>query len=210
MATKARGHPRGMAAIASHSAIVVCKRTYVAASPSCAVFLDRFCKPCLLIVVRVSGCNRILYLNDLPFFALFNHGTLKETVILRVELPLAPGCAKQLQVRSSFGRCRPRRHERSVGGDAAVAIDAVDLNCVSRLSIQLSIPVTILGEMTVNAMHSLFQVNVLQMHCPPEFVRIIGRNYIVLLIEQIALAVLLVNRPENPAMTMEVRKLRVL
>src|SRR5258708_19554548 len=158
MTTKARGHPRGMAAIASHSAIVVCKRTYVAASPSCAVFLDRFCKPCLLIVVRVSGCNRILYLNDLPFFALFNHGTLKETVILRVELPLAPGCAKQLQVRSSFGRCRPRRHERSAVGDAAVAIDAVDLNCVSRFSVQLSIPVTAFAKMPVYAILPLFQL----------------------------------------------------
>src|SRR6266851_275292 len=210
MTAKAGRDPCGVTAKASHTAIVVCERTYIVAAPGGAVLLDGFREAGLLVVVRVSGGNGILDLNDFPLLAWIHHGALEETIIPGVKLPLAPWGAKDLQVRAAFGRCRPRGHQGSASGDTTVAIDAVDLNGVASLSVQLSIPVSILGEMAVNAMHSFFEVNVLEMHGPAEFVGILGRDDIVLFIEQIALAILLVNRAEDPAVAMKIGKLGVL
>src|SRR5260370_5774330 len=210
MTGKAGRDPCGVIAYASHREIVMCERTYIVAAPGGAVLLDGFREAGLLVVVRVSGGNGILDLNDFPLLAWIHHGALEETIIPGVKLPLAPWGAKDLQVRAAFGRCRPRGHQGSASGDTTVAIDAVDLNGVASLSVQLSIPVSILGEMSVNAMHSFFEVNVLEMHGPAEFVGILGRDDIVLFIEQIALAILLVNRAEYPPVAMKIGKLGVL
>ena len=68
----------------------------------------------------------------------------------------------------------------------------------------------VLRKVTVNAMHSLFQVNVLKVHRLGEFIRIVGRDYLVVLVQQIAVAIFFVDCPEDPTMAVEVGELSVL
>ena len=65
-----------------------------------------------------------------------------------------------------------------------MAIHAIDFDCVSRFSIQFSVAVTVLDKVAVDAMHSLFQMDVLQVNSFLELIRIAERNVIVIGIEQ--------------------------
>src|SRR5580658_1001921 len=91
-----------------------------------------------------------------------------------------------------------------------MAIHAIDFNGVACFSIQFSVAVAVLLEMAVDAMHSLFQMDVLQVDGFFELLRIVERNLVSLGIEKIAFAVVLEGRPENPSVTVEIGELGVL
>src|SRR5271155_1043063 len=91
-----------------------------------------------------------------------------------------------------------------------MAIHAINFNGVARFSVEFSIAVTVLFEMAVNTMHSLFQMDVLQVDSLFELVRIIERNLVVLSIQKISFAIVLESLPENPSVAMEVFELSVL
>src|ERR1022692_4112718 len=91
-----------------------------------------------------------------------------------------------------------------------MAIHAIDFDGVARFSIQFPVAVTVLLEMAIDAMHSLFQMDILQMDSLLEFLRILKGNLVALFIQKIAFAIVLESRPENPSMTVEVCELCVL
>src|SRR5208337_3371070 len=105
---------------------------------------------------------RIQYLNDLPLLVLLQHGPLEQPSILPIEALVSPRSAQQIQV-GAAGRCgRPRRLERCVRLNAAMAVDTVDFDRVSGLAVKPAIAMIVLAEMAINAMHALFQMDVFQ------------------------------------------------
>ena len=149
-------------------------------------------------------------LHDFPLFVLFDHGALEEPTVFPVELAFPPGRAHQLKIGAALGRCRTGGHQRGAGIDFAVAVHAVDLDGVARFAIELAVAVAVLREVAVDAMHSFFQMDVLQVHRLAEFVRIVEGTIVVFLVEQIALAIVFVDGAEDPAVAVEVGELRVL
>ena len=127
-----------------------------------------------------------------------------------VEAPLTPGRAQRVEIACRQPARRSLTSQRRALLNRAVAIDAIDFDGVARLAVQFSVAVTVLLEMAVDAMHSLFQVDVFQVHGLLEFVRIVERNLVVVGVEQIAFAVVLEDRAENPSVTVEIGELRVL
>src|SRR5208283_4190184 len=91
-----------------------------------------------------------------------------------------------------------------------MAIHAIDFNGVACFSVQFPVAVTVLLKVTVNAVHSFFQVDIFQVYSLLELVRIVKGDLLVAGIEKIALAIVLEDRAENPSVTVEVGKLRVL
>ena len=92
----------------------------------------------------------------------------------------------------------------------AVAVDAIDLHGVPRLAVQLAVAVVVLLEMAIHALHAALEMDVLQVHRLPEFLRVVVRHDLVVRVEQRALAIALVDRAEDPAVAVEIGKLRVL
>src|SRR4029077_4694977 len=70
-------------------------------------------------------------------------------------------------VRPAIRRRRARRLERRARGDGSWAVDAIDLDGVARLAIELAVAVTVLPEMAVDALHAALEMNVLQMDGQP-------------------------------------------
>src|SRR5688572_12766251 len=91
-----------------------------------------------------------------------------------------------------------------------MAVDAIDLDRVPRLAVQLAVAVIVLVEMAVDALHAALEVNVLEVNGLAELLRVVVRNDLVVGVEQLAFAIALVDRPENPAVAVEVGELRVL
>ena len=90
-----------------------------------------------------------------------------------------------------------------------MAVHAIDLDGIARLSIELAVAMAVLFEMAINAVHALLEMNVFEMDSLVEFLRIVERHRLVFAIQQRALAVVLEHRAENPAMAVEVGKLCV-
>jgi hypothetical protein len=91
-----------------------------------------------------------------------------------------------------------------------VTINAINFDCVSWLSIKLPVTMSVLHEVAIDAMHSLFQVNVCQVNRLAELVRIVKRNNIPFGVQELPVAVVLIDRAENPSMAVEVGELGVL
>ena len=118
-----------------------------------------------------------------------------------------------------------------------MAIDALDFDGGPHFAIEFAVAVGILHEMAIDAVHAFFEMNVHQVHRRAVAigrVRLLGalpallfdvlrhlhrRHQMfgrdvwykrTLMIEEIALAILLVDRSINPAVAMEVGELRVL
>ncbi len=92
----------------------------------------------------------------------------------------------------------------------AVAIDAINLDGVARFSVEFAVAVAVLLEVAVDAVHSFFQMDVFEVHRLPELVGIVKRDLLVVLVEQVAFAIVLEDGAENPAMAVEVGELGVL
>src|SRR5713101_981767 len=91
-----------------------------------------------------------------------------------------------------------------------MAIHAVYLDGVACLAVEFAVAVAVLLEVAVHAMHPLFKVDVLEVYRLLELLRIVEGNNLVVRVEQVALAVVLEDSAEDPSVTMEVGKLRVL
>ena len=91
-----------------------------------------------------------------------------------------------------------------------MTIDAVDLDGVTRLAIELAIAMAVLLEVAVDTVHPFFKMNVLQMHSLLELVGSVERDRFIAAVEQSAFAIVLEHCAENPSVTMEVGELRVL
>ncbi len=58
-----------------------------------------------------------------------------------------------------------------------MTIDAIDLDRIGYLAIDMTIPMIVLGKMTIDTMHADIQVNTGHMHCLIELVGIIWLNH---------------------------------
>ena len=92
----------------------------------------------------------------------------------------------------------------------AVAIDAIDLDGGARFAVELAVAVAVLLEVAVDAVHALVEVDVLQVDGLLELVGIVEGDCLVVLVEQVALAVVLEDGAEDPAVAVVVGELRVL
>ena len=91
-----------------------------------------------------------------------------------------------------------------------MAIDAVDRCRIARLAIKLPVSMHIYFEMAIRALHSMREMDVLQVDCLRKLVGIVVRDLVVAEIEQIAFAIVLEDRAKNPAMPVVIGKLGVL
>ena len=110
-----------------------------------------------------------------------------------------------------------------------MAIDALDFDCCSDLAIELGVSVAVLIEMAVHTMHSLFRVDIHQVHWNAiplfavDFFELIRRFHglhqvfglwrfdrVAEVVEEVALPVLFENGTEHPAVTVEISELSVL
>ncbi len=113
-------------------------------------------------------------------------------------------------MRAAFRSGSARSDQRGVLLNRAVAIHAIDLNGVARFSVEFAVAVAVLLEVAVDAVHSFFQMDVFEVHGLLELVGIVKRDLLVVLIQQVAFAVVLEHRAENPAVAVEVGELGVL
>ena len=92
--------------------------------------------------------------------------------------------------------------------DRSVAIDAIQFDGRARLAVELSIAVIVLLEMAIDALHSFFEMDVLQVNGFVEFLWIVGSDDLIVCVEQIALAVPLEHGAEHPAVAVKIGELR--
>ncbi len=91
-----------------------------------------------------------------------------------------------------------------------MAIHAIDFHGVARFTVQIAVAVVVLPEMAIDAVHAFLEMNVAELDRFLEFVLVVVRNHVAHRIQQIALAVALVNRAKHPAVAVEIGELRVL
>ena len=58
-----------------------------------------------------------------------------------------------------------------------MAINAIDLDCIAHLAIELSVAVIVLLEVTINTVHALFQMNVFQVDRQALVSCVLGRAF---------------------------------
>src|SRR5215204_5760817 len=90
-----------------------------------------------------------------------------------------------------------------------MTIFARDLDRGARLVIKIAVAVRVLTEMTIDAVHSAFEMNVAEVHSLAELCRIVRRDNVALRVQQIALAIAFEDFAKQPAVAVEVCKLRV-
>jgi len=91
-----------------------------------------------------------------------------------------------------------------------VAVNALDGRGGTRLAVKFAVAMHVGQKVTVHAVHPLGQVNVFKMDGFGELLRSVVRNDVIIQIQQIAPAVLLEHRAEDPAMPVIIRELRLL
>ena len=90
-----------------------------------------------------------------------------------------------------------------------MAIDAIDRRRVARLAVELAVSVHVLFEMAISALHSVCEMDVFQVDRFRELVRIVVRDFVIGKIEQVAFAIVLEDRAENPAVPVVIGELRM-
>ena len=91
-----------------------------------------------------------------------------------------------------------------------MAIDAADLDRRARLVVKNAVAVRVLAEMAIDALHTFFEMNVVQVNRLLEPIRIVRRNDPVLRIEQVPFAIALENFAKQPAVPVKIGELRAL
>src|SRR5882757_6603174 len=91
-----------------------------------------------------------------------------------------------------------------------MTVNAVNLDSIARFAVKFAVAVAVLFEVAVHAMHTFFKVDIFQMNSLLQFLGIVEGNNLVISVLQIAFAVVLEDGAEDPAVTMEIGKLRVL
>src|SRR3954471_10611355 len=100
--------------------------------------------------MRIAGRDRVDHLHHFPRRAiLIDHRTLEEFLILPVEPPLSERSPQQHQVVPPRWSRRSRGSQRRLAIDRAMAIDTVDLDSIASLTVDLSVAMIILREMTI-------------------------------------------------------------
>src|SRR5438270_12515739 len=89
-------------------------------------------------------------------------------------------------------------------GRGAVTVRTSDLDCRLHLAVKVAAAVIVLREMTVDALHAEIDMDRIKMHCLLEFLRVGGRDDVVAVVEQIALAVTLEDRAKIPTVAVVV------
>src|SRR6266545_262527 len=141
-------------------------------------------------------------------YAVGDHAPLRDLAPAAREARLAEGRREGREVRAR-GR-GPGGDEGGGGGDRAVAVDAVDIDGGARLAVELAVAVAVLLEVAIDAVHPLLEVDVLQVDRLAELLGVLGRHYLALTVDQVALPVLAEDGPVDPAVAVEVGELRVL
>src|ERR1043166_3076583 len=161
----------------------------------------------LRVVMRGEGINRVDGLRHFP-------ARVRRHDRLLVKLRAFPN-----EPRSPRGVAVVREIDltRIAGGDQGwalihgpVALKRIDRGPVARFAIKLPVAVHIFLEMAVRALHSVREVDVFEVNRLGEFIRIVVWNLVVAQIEQIAFAIVLEDRAENPAVAVVIGKLGVL
>src|SRR5271166_2683964 len=144
MAATAGGNPCRVAAVTGHALIAVSQGIDVvisSRSPGLAVIAHRLGETCLFVVVGIARRDAVQHLFYFPLLVLLQHGALKQPPFVPIKAPVSPRGAEQLKVRTARGRRGSGGSQVRVRLNAAVAIDAVNLDGVARLSVKASIPV---------------------------------------------------------------------
>ena len=89
---------------------------------------------------------RVQHLFDFPLLVLLQHGALEQPALLPVKAPVSPWSAEQLEIGAALRAWRVRRSsELRAGLNAAVAVDAVNLDSIARFSVEAPVAVIVLG-----------------------------------------------------------------
>ena len=91
-----------------------------------------------------------------------------------------------------------------------MAIHAIHFHRVARLAVKIAVAVIVLREMAILAVHAFFEVNVAEMNRFLELVLVVGRHHVVFRVQQVALAIALVDGAKHPAVAVEIGELSVL
>ena len=158
--------------------------------------------------MRIAGRDGVESLHDFPLEIGFDHGTLIELAGAPFEAALAPWRAQHFEMRAAVGSGGSRRDQRGVLVDRAVAIDAIEFDRGARLGVEVSAAVIILLEMAIGALHAFFEVDVFQVDGLIEFLRVVGRDDLVVRVEQVAFAIAFEDGAENPSVAVKIGELR--
>jgi hypothetical protein len=157
--------------------------------------------------MRGEGINRVDRLRDLPA-NVRRHDRLLEKLVAFPDEPRAPG--RVARVQQIISARISRRNQRRALIHRAVAINTIDRRRVARLAVEHPVAMHILLEVAVRALHPFRQMHVFQVDRLGELLRVVVGDFVVAQIKQVAFAIVLEDRAENPAVSVVVGKLGVL
>ncbi len=163
----------------------------------------------------VAGRDGVGGLNDFPFFRGIGHGALNNFPVEAFETAESPRRAERVETmsarpsgKSGVGCGGAGRDKRRFLVDRAVAIDAINFDGGSRFAVNFPVAVIVLIEMAIGALHSLFKMDVGEVHRFAETFGIIERNNLVVFVEPVPFSIVLVDAAEDPAVAVEICELR--
>ena len=149
----------------------------------------------------------VRHLHDRPLDPLRDGGPLDQRVAPPLEAALPEWRAELGEIGAPGGRGRTRGPEGRPLADGAVAVRAGDLHGRPRLAVELAVAVRVLLEVAVGAVHALLEMDVPEVHGLLEAGGVVGRHHLAVGVEHVALAVLLVDGPEHPAVAVKIGEL---
>src|SRR6266404_832730 len=158
--------------------------------------------------MRIAARDRIDGLDDLPFLVFLQHGTLNDFVAAPFESPQSPRCPQRIEMPSTLGSGGAGCDQRGLLSNRAVAIDAINFYRGTRLPVDFPVTVIVLREVTIVALHALFQMDVRKMNGLAEALGIIKCDLPAVLVQPVPFSIVVENGPKNPAMPMKIRELR--
>ena len=176
-------------------------------SPLVAVALHRLREGTCLVVVVVTRCHGVEGLNDFPIEFGIDHRALVEAAPAPGKPSLTERGLEAAKIATASCRRRAAGFDCCLAAGRSVAVDTVHLDGVANFAVEIAVTVVVLLEMAIDAVHSFFQVNVLQVNGLGQLVRIIRRDFIVICIEKISVAIFLEDSAEEPAVALKLRKL---
>src|SRR6185312_11938331 len=178
--------------------------------PPCdSILLDGLGQPGFLTVMGAAGSDGVENLYNFPLQIFIHDRALIQPVALPIELPLTKGSGSGAHVDPVIWCGWTAHHQGDATCPVAVAAFAGHDDYVSAFAVELAIAVAVLLEVAIGALHALFLVDVGEVHGFLEFIFVVPVDDVVVCVEQIAFAVVLVYRAEDPAVAVEVGKLRL-
>src|ERR1039458_4237630 len=155
-----------MAAITGHTLVAVgqwiCSIVIGGAAPGLTVNPYGLGEARLLVVIGIPRSDRVQHLYDFPLLVLIQHRPLKQPAFLPIKALVAPWRSQQSEISAACGLRRTGGLKGRMRLNTAVAVGAVNLNCVASLSVKPPIAVTVLLEVAIDAVHPLLQMDVRQ------------------------------------------------